>query len=92
MLAPRAEPWCLRHRRFVLLFGMSAPARANVWRRPPPLHEGIHRLAHSRPLDLSERHDRYSTLCKFTVWALRPTLRHFLIASKIAARLSIIGT
>jgi addiction module HigA family antidote len=40
---------------------------------------------------LSKRHDCYATFCKFTVWALRLTLRHFLIASKIAAKLSMLG-
>jgi hypothetical protein len=65
--------------------------RPNVWRRPTLLHEGIQRSTHSRQLDLSERHGRYATLRRFTVCALRLTLRHFLIASKIAARLSMLG-
>lgn len=63
----------------------------NVWRRPTLLHEGIQRSTHSRKFYLRERHDRYATFCKFTVCALRLTLRHFLIASKIAARLSMLG-
>ena len=63
----------------------------NVWRRPTLLHEGIQRFTHSRQLYLRERHDRYATFCKFTVCALRLTLRHFLMASKIAAKLSMLG-
>ena len=65
--------------------------RANVWRGSTLLHEGIHCPAYSRQLNLSERHGRYATFCKLTVWALSPTLRHFLTALKIAARLSMLG-
>ena len=63
----------------------------NVWRRPTLLHEGIQRSTHPRQFYLRECHDRYATFCKFTVCALRLTLRHFLMASKIAARLSMLG-
>jgi len=65
--------------------------RTNMRRRPTLFHQGIHGPVYSRQLNLRERHDRYATFRKSTVWALMPTLRRFLTAPKIAARLSILG-
>jgi len=64
---------------------------SNMRRRPALLHQRIHGPLNSRLFNLRERHRRYATFRKSTVWALMPTLRRFRMASKIAARLSMLG-
>jgi len=65
--------------------------RTDMRRRPTPFHKGVHGPVYSGELNLRERHRRYAVFRKSTVWALMPTLRRFLTAPKIAARLSMLG-
>jgi len=65
--------------------------RANMRRRPTLFHQGVHGPVYSRQFKLRERHRRYATFRRSIVWALMPTLRRFLTAPKIAARLSMLG-
>ena len=60
--------------------------RTNVWRRTTPLHEGIQRSTHSRKFYLSERHGRYATFCKLTVFTLK--LPDLVLAAGAARRFS----